>query len=244
MRRALVLLAVLAACKTSEKKAGTPSGPAVAARCDYVSKTAGENHSCFEVYADAQVDALDKWCATLQGPRDRGTFTKGEACPAEGRHGGCLYPNGSVRWKYKGDVSCIGALEFKDSPPRKESTPYRCMGGPLCRETQSVFDLSKTVEATNCKTGGGTYSAGSCSTENVVGRCEVRRYSDDTTWVYYAPAKVELARSQCTELEGTFVEAAAGSGSGSAGAEGSDSSSGGAGSSGAPHDGAAAGSAK
>lgn len=217
MRSALVLLAVLASCKTSEKKAGTPAGPAVAARCDYVSKTVGENHSCYEVYSEAQVAALQSWCAKLQGPRDHGVFAKGEACAADARHGGCLSPNGSVQWKYKGDVSCIGGLEFKDSPPRKESTPYRCAEEHLCRETQSVFDLSKTVEATNCQTAGGTYSAGSCSTENVVARCEIRRHSEDTTWVYYAPIPLDLARSQCKSLEGTVVEAAAGSGAAESG---------------------------
>jgi hypothetical protein len=213
MRRALVLLAVLAACKTSEKKAGTPAGPAVAARCDYVSKTVGENHSCYEVYAESQIDALETWCAKLQGARDHGMFTKGASCPMEGRQGGCLHPNGSVQWKYKGDFTCIGGLEFKDSPPRKESTPYRCVDPHFCRETPSVFDLSKTVDARNCETGGGTFSAGSCSTENVIARCEVRRFSDDTTWVFYARVPVEQAQKMCAQLEGTFVEAAARGGS-------------------------------
>ena len=145
-RHAALLLAVLASCKTSEKKAGTPAGPPAAARCDYVSETAGANHSCQEVYADGQVAALEAWCGKLEGRRDHGTFTKGTGCAADGRDGGCLYPNGSVNWRYKGDVSCIGGLEFKDAPKRKTSTPYRCANDRLCRETQSVYDLSKTVE--------------------------------------------------------------------------------------------------
>lgn len=206
MRRALVLLAVLAACKTSEKKAGTAAGPAAAASCDYVSQTVGENHSCQEVYADGQAGALAKWCAKLQGPRDHGTFAKGKGCAAEGRNGGCLHPNGSVTWKYKGDVSCIGGLEFDDSPPRKESTPYRCENPRLCTETQSVFDLTKTVTAKNCETGGSTFSAGSCSTENVVARCELHGQDDDMTWFFYAPVSLEQAKDTCTQLEGTFAE--------------------------------------
>ncbi len=208
MRRALALLAVLASCKTSEKKAGTPSGPAVAASCDYVSKTVGENHSCQEVYAESQVAALETWCAKLQGPRDRGTFARGTACAAEGRNGGCLYPNGSVNWKYKGDVSCMGGQPFDDAPRRKESTPYRCANPQLCTETQSVFDLSKTVTAKNCETGGSTFGAGSCSTENVIARCTVRGHDEDTTWFFYAPVDIEVARKTCTELEGVLADVA------------------------------------
>ena len=48
------------------------------------SQTVGENHSCQEVYADGQADALAKWCAKLQGPRDHGTFAKGKGCAAAG----------------------------------------------------------------------------------------------------------------------------------------------------------------
>jgi hypothetical protein len=232
MRPALVVLAVLASCKTSEKKAGTPSGPAVAARCDYVSTTVGENHSCYEVYAEAQVDALESWCAKLQGPRDHGTFTTGAACPAEGRHGGCLYPNGSVQWKYKGDVPCIGGLAFDDAPPRKESTPYRCVNPRLCRESQSVFDLSKTSLAKECADGGSTYSAGSCSTENVVARCELHRSYEDSTWVFYAPVSTDEARQTCAQLDGTLVDVAGSGTAGSASAGGPDEPSGGAAASG------------
>jgi hypothetical protein len=228
MRIALVFVAVLAACKTSEKKAGTPSGPSVAASCDYVSQTVGENHSCQEVYAESQVEALERWCAKLQGPRDHGAFAKAKACAAGGRHGGCLYPNGSVTWKYKGDHACIGGLEFDDAPPRKESTPYRCENPRLCTETQSVFDLTKTVTAKNCETGGAKFSAGSCSAENVVARCELHRQDADTTWFFYAPVSAEQAKDTCQQLEGTFAAAPAPveAGSGSAAADpGSDGSS-------------------
>lgn len=209
MRKVLAIVVVLAACssKTEEKrKSEVASGPPVVASCDYRSEVLdGNRHGCLEIFDPSAVELHAAWCNDLKGPRDHPTFRRGEPCPAEGRRGGCLYPNGTISWQYEGKPSCIGGLEFKDAPKLAAATPYRCATDRLCTEVISVFDLGATVEKKNCETGGGTFAANSCSADNVVGRCATRDRSRDTTWVYYGPALTpEQAKQHCETMPGTF----------------------------------------
>ena len=209
MRRALsIILLLVVGCKKTEEKAkvAAPSGPPPVASCDYRSEVLdGKRHSCLEIYDESAVTLHEGWCNEMKGPRDHPTFAKGKGCPAAARKGGCLYPNGTISWQYEGEPRCIGGLEFKDTPAIEKATPYRCAQPKLCRETMSVFDMTKTVEKKNCETGGGTFEVGSCSSDNVAGRCATRDRSQDTTWVYYAPMTTEQAKPHCESIPGSFT---------------------------------------
>jgi len=208
MRLALAIVVALCACKTKEKRApNTASGPPAVASCDYRSEVLdGNRHSCVEIFDDNAVDQHEKWCNEMSGPRDHPTFARGKGCPPDGRHGGCLFPNGTVNWAYEGKATCIGGLEFKDAPVIMTAAPYRCGNDHLCFETMSVIDLGKTVDKKNCETMGNTFAAGSCATDQVVGQCASRDRSRDTTWLYYGPAMtLEQAQTHCEQLHGTFT---------------------------------------
>jgi len=204
----IVLVSGLVACKSEEtrKPRSASAGPPAVGSCDYRSEVLdGKRHSCLEIYDATAVELHAGWCNELSGPRDHPTFRKGQGCPLEGRRGGCLFPNGTVSWQYEGKPSCMGAMEFKDAPTIEKATPYRCATPKLCRETMSVFDMTKTVDKQNCESGGGTFEMGTCSADQVAGRCATRSRFQDTTWVYYAPMTTEQAKQHCETMPGTFT---------------------------------------
>lgn len=207
MRLWLCVVVAAVGCKTSEKrKPDEQAGPPAVASCDYKAEVlGGTNHRCLEIFDPAAIAEQEAWCAELSGPRARPVFAR-HGCPIEGRDGGCLYPNGTIEWRYTGESSCIGGLEFKTAPKIKGATPYRCATATLCRETMSVINLLQTVEKQNCETGGGTFEPGMCSADAVVGRCTTKERTRTTTWVYYDAALTpEQAKQHCEGMRGTFT---------------------------------------
>lgn len=198
MRACLLVIGVLAGC--SSKASAPPAGPPVLATCDYVSKTTQTNHTCTEIYEASQLAVAEKFCTSLRGPRDRGTFAKGGGCPTDGRHGGCLNTDGSVAWIYEGEHACMFGQPFADAPPAHGPLePYRCQTGPMCQEEQAVLDLTKTVDAKNCATGGGTFAKGACPTANAIGSCTTGDVPPATKHVFYAPITAAQAQTICED---------------------------------------------
>lgn len=193
-------------CKTSEKrKPDDSAGPPAVASCDYKAEVlGGTNHRCLEIFDPAAVADHEAWCKELSGPRDHSAFARA-GCPSEAKQGGCLYPNGTIEWRYAGASSCIGGREFRTAPKIKVATPYRCATDTLCRETMSVIDLTDTVEKQNCEAGGGSFELGLCSADRVVGRCTMKERTRTTTWVYYdATLTAAQAQQHCAGMRGIF----------------------------------------
>lgn len=198
----------VAACKKHDKRVPDEAdGPPVVASCDYQAEVlGGTNHRCFEIFDPVAVAAQQAWCTRLARPGSQPVFSRGRGCPLEGRHGGCLYPNGTIDWHYEGEHACIGGREFKTAPRIKVATPYRCATASVCRETMSVINLAATADQQSCESSGGVFELAMCSADDVVGRCTTKDRTRTTTWVYYASTStLAQAKQQCARLDGVFT---------------------------------------
>jgi hypothetical protein len=194
------MLVATVACQ-SEKR---PSARAPVASCDVVDKTMdGETHSCTDVFDAELVASQETFCNELRGA----TFAKGKPCATEARLGGCVEPNGTIRWTYKGTETCANGLKFKGGTPPKLGAvaAYRCGNATVCIEEKSALDLEKTGMKARCGEVGGTFAVGACPTENVVARCALRERSGDSIRVYYAPgATADGAKEDCEQSGGAL----------------------------------------